>query len=284
MFALFVQVLKCLSARPDLVPIVYWGRSSFRYWSDRGWNGAYNGWEYYFEPVSEHSLPELLRVTPERLALMTDRKLARYIETSDRLDASRFVLAHKYRNDNDLLSRDGVRNFRQIYGQVISERIRVKEDVLADVNDFWHQHLEGERVIGIHYRSTDKPAELAERHGPTETAGIDDYLDRALTLDGARDARFFLATEDELALERARERLGDRLVSIEATRSRDGVAPHFAVGGPRVGQEALVDCLLLSRCHHLVHGISNLSHAALLFSPRLEHSDMTRIRIPTRSQ
>jgi hypothetical protein len=281
LFGLFVQVLKCLSASPELTSVVYWGRNSFCYWSDQGWHGALNGWEYYFEPVSEHSLTDLLRLKPERLALMTDRKLARYIESSDRLDASRFVLMHKHRNDNDLLNQDGVRNFRQIYGQVISERIRVKQHVLAEVNGFWHQHLEGERVIGIHYRSTDKPAELAERSDPTPSVSIDDYLDRALALDGAHDARFFLATEDELALERARQRLGNRLVSTQATRSRDSIPPHLAVGGPRVGQEALVDCLLLARCHHLVHGVSNLSHAALLFSPEMTHSDMTRIKPPS---
>jgi hypothetical protein len=183
--------------------------------------------------------------------------------------------AYGWRLNEALRAAPQARSVGGLFGRVVAERIRVKDHVLAEVNQFWDRHLAGERVIGLHYRSTDKPAGLAKRNRPM-LPGIEEYLDRALAAPGSADAKFFLATEDELAVERARERLGNRLVSIDATRSRNDVPPHFAVGGPRVGQEALVDCLLLSRCDYLVHGKSNLSGAAMLFNPRLAHIDVSR--------
>jgi hypothetical protein len=277
LFSLIVHVLRCLVTTPEMIPIVYYGKGAYRYWSDEGWNGSLNGWEYYFHPVSDYALDELLHVKPQCLARMSSRDIQRRLGTSSFIVTQRWrKFPYRWRHNRALLTEHNAGNFRELYGRLLAERIRVKDHVLSEVNEFWHRHLAGDRVIAIHYRSTDKPAELARRNKSIPLLSIDDHLDRALAVPGAADAKFFLATEDEVALELARERLGHRLVSIDATRSRDEVAPHFSVGGPRVGQEALVDCLLLSRCDYLVHGRSNLSGAAMLFNPRLEHADVSR--------
>lgn len=41
-----------------------------------------------------------------------------------------------------------------------------------------------------------------------------------------------------------------------------------------MGEDVLVETMLLSRCNHFVHTISNVSTAALFFNPDLEHTMM----------
>jgi hypothetical protein len=65
---------------------------------------------------------------------------------------------------------------------------------------------------------------------------------------------------------------GERVLYTKAQRSADGQPVHFGSLGS--AEEVLVDVILLSRTHHLVHGVSNVSAAALVFNRSLPHTDL----------
>lgn len=273
-FSVFLKVLGCLDHYPDRAPIAYFNKASFMYWSDAGWNGSTNGWEYYFEPLSEFGLLDVLSYTPHDLASMDTQALAAVV--GDNV----LVTDHYYSAKVGFAGRAQQRHRGELH-QLYTERIRVKAPIREKVERFVGEHFGAGRVVGIHYRGTDKFGEISALLGrkPRSSAAIgqidvDGYIDAALAAAGTGETRFFLATEDELALDRARDRLGGRLVYTPATRSRSEVAPHWDIGGPALGEEALIDCLLLARCDHLVHGLSNLSWAALIMNPSLPNTDL----------
>jgi Nodulation protein Z (NodZ) len=275
---LFAELMKVLAsldhfAAEESAPIVYFNRASFLYWSDSGWNGSVNGWEYYFEPLSPYRLEDVLGVAAEDLADMTriqiERLVADEVVINDRLLQGKFDMFGDVRPEH-----------RDHFAELCREHVRVRDEILTKVDAFAAENLQGRSVIGVHFRSTDKLLEVGSR---LEDAGwsadtlsdleLDGYIDEALRRAGD-EAAIFLATEDAVALDRARDRLGDRLIHTEATRTREPLPPFISSGGAALGEEALIDCLLLARCSHLVHGVSNLSWAARMFNPELPRTNV----------
>ena len=67
-------------------------------------------------------------------------------------------------------------------------------------------------------------------------------------------------------------RYGDRVLHTTARRSYDGRPTHVGYGrGP---EEVVFDAILLSRTNHLLHGVSNVSAAALAFNRALGHTQL----------
>jgi len=65
LFSLFLQVVGqiYLSRGHNIIPVVYFNDHSL-YWSAQGYNGARNVWEYYFEPISEFHITDLIDHDP----------------------------------------------------------------------------------------------------------------------------------------------------------------------------------------------------------------------------
>jgi hypothetical protein len=275
LFGEFMKVLASLDHLADdgRTPIVYFNQATFLYWSSSGWNGAYNGWEYYFEPLSDYRLPDVLGVDPDHLARLTrvniDHLVGDEILINDRLLQGHFDMFGDVRREH-----------RDRYVGLCRDHIRVRDEILEKVESFAGLHFDGRRVIGIHFRATDK---LMEIGGRLESAGwradalagldFDTYLDEALARAEDDDA-VFVATEDADALDHARDRLGDRVIASNAARTREPLPLFLTSGDAAHGEEALIDCLLLSRCDYLVHGVSNLSWAARMFNPDLAHINL----------
>ena len=82
--------------------------------------------------------------------------------------------------------------------------------------------------------------------------------------------QIFAATDESYFLEALQKAFPGRVIAYEATRSKDAVGVHFSREDPyRIGEEALLDALLLSRCNVLIRTSSNLSLWSTYFSPEL---------------
>jgi hypothetical protein len=142
------------------------------------------------------------------------------------------------------------------------------------VETFAARHLAGRAVLGVHARDAEHQDEIAGWHqlawAPPRLymRAIDPWLD------ARPDGVLLVATDTERLLAAFRRRYGARCVAYPARRSSPGRAPHEEFGGPVVGEEMLVEGLLLARTDLLVHGISNVSTVALCFAPRLPHVDV----------
>jgi len=288
LFATLIQVLGELHhcREQDLEPVVFFG-SNWPYWSPDGHRGARNGWEYYFEPVSRWSLADVLGVDAREL----ERRHI-FDFDPDRIVANQNP-AHVYAPPRrppipvpshvTLVNRwpafdAGVRSVhedrRPVFRALIDAYVRPRPEILARVEAFAARHLAGRPVVGVHARDAEHLDEIVGWHlmawAPPRLylRVVDDWLDR--NPDGA----VLAATDTTRLLDAFRRRYGDRCVAWPARRSSGGGAPHKEFGGPLVGEEMLIEGLLLARTGHLVHGISNVALAVLCLAPALSHVDV----------
>lgn len=131
----------------------------------------------------------------------------------------------------------------------------------------------GSRLIGVHYRGTDKKAE-APRIAYEDMLAI---VDREVL--ASADAQIFLATDETPFLEACRARYGARLLFLrDFARSMDGhaVHRHRPYDGFLLGRDALLNCMALSRCDIVIKTPSILSGWAKIMNPALETYLVTR--------
>lgn len=151
---------------------------------------------------------------------------------------------------------------------LINKFLVVKEDVVCEVDDFCHQQFGDRRVVGVHYRGTDKVRESPIVAYESVRRNIDHYLGLYPATD-----RIFVATDDANFLDHLRNAsLGRTIVCRDDSfRSRDGSSIHESsfTNKYEINRDAIVNCLILSRCEALLKTASILSGWSKLFNPRL---------------
>ena len=186
---------------------------------------------------------------------------------------------------------------RQLRADLVdSLPLRPRRRFVRAADEFWRAHFKpGERVLGVHLRGTDKQRFRLSPHAYAP-------LVRAF-LCAWPGAAIFLATDDNTQLEQAREHAHPRaqmraslarpLVQfrsiVERTRGTHGklvwreslrgnstlnVGVHaaqlsLASQAARLGEDVLVDTLLLSRTSFLLKGLSAVAEFATYFSEHL---------------
>lgn len=154
--------------------------------------------------------------------------------------------------------------------RLIEKYVAVRPEILRTIDDFQRRFFSGKRVLGVHYRGTDKALEAPRVAWERTEAVVRNCLaDRQLKFD-----RVFVASDEERFVEYMHSRFHDVEVCSHADRerSRDDSPVHGvrSKGNRYVkGEEALINCLLLSRCQFLVRTSSFLSAWAAVFNPEL---------------
>jgi hypothetical protein len=151
---------------------------------------------------------------------------------------------------------------------LINKYLVVREDVVSEVDDFCRRHFAERSVVGVHYRGTDKVRESPMVPYERVRRNIDRYLE----LYPATDC-VFVATDDANFLDHLQNSsLGPTLVyRDDSFRSRDGSSIHESSPTDKyaMNRDAIVNCLILSRCEALLKTASILSGWSKLFNPRL---------------
>jgi Nodulation protein Z (NodZ) len=197
-----------------------------------------NWWNYYFEPI------ELGKIDMNNLERYSGKQIN---------DMPIFALKVLPRKEANAL---------------INKYVKLKPQINAKVIDFARRHFSGHHIIGVHYRGTDKYKEIRRiSYGAAEE----------IILKAIREAeksrkkyKIFVATDEQKFLDYMKEKHASKIVHIEAIRSQDGSPVHFRDDEHyRIGEEAILDCLLLSRCSVLVRTASSLSAASEQFNPNI---------------
>jgi hypothetical protein len=274
------QILFC--ERNQCLPVINFGE-----WSEDGENAFYdeahgpNMWEYYFEPVADYGYADIQEwiqddkhpVQADDVVTLTHDDIW-YLHLFER----RSVFAYTY-GLYRLMSGNRPKWYarqRQRAHEVIQRWVRVKKDILDQVDQFYAEHMKGRAVLGVHLRGTDKgAAEGAEN--TRRKIGPDAYfpeVDRYLQKQP--DARVFVATDQVQYLEAMRERYPDRVVASDCLRSLDERAPFQMKdrSGYLKGAEVLIDALLLARSDFLLKSSSHVAEAALWFNPTIPCVDL----------
>lgn len=206
-----------------------------------------NLWEEFFEPLAFPWFPAETRATSD---------------FADHTMTNQAAYLHVYKLGG---------HRRQRYHELYRRHIRVRPDILARV-EAWHaSELGGRPAIGVHYRNQQHSCECPE---PIPDVSVFVRRTEAL-LRKEQGGKVFLATDVEEAVERFSRAFGDRVVvqrtATRAQRANDEQI-HHEHSAPSVGMgiEVLIDCLMLARCHTMLHVTSNVATAASYMNPQLK--------------
>ena len=266
-----------LAEKAGQVPVVYFNRHC-PYWSDAGYQGARNVWTYFFEPLSDVAVGDLFSADRARLESGTVDDFQALAQ------GSRVVVTDLYPDVVEYFSPLGVNFDRNFVHGLMKKFVRLKPALRAKVDDFHQAHFGSQRVLGVHYRGIEK-TQGAFKDGVVlrRTPGLKQAFLREMgrRIGAEPGLRVFVATDSVQFLEEAKDAFGEAVFCREARRlesNDEAVGLHFSAEarthGPMLAEEVLLDALLLARTDFLIHGVSNVSNAALFLNPRLRHLDI----------
>jgi len=294
LFSSFIRVLGHLHycKKNNFIPAVFFS-NNWVYWSHGGYNGSINGWEYYFSPVSDYSATEILNKDDAFLEKCNIFDFDNEQIVNSLKKANKHDLARRYdptRRDTIKLPPNvtivntwpkfhlGVKKCieenRVTAHELITEFVTIHPNVIEKVDDFYKRHFKGRKVVGVHMRGEEHSYEIEGWHN-LAFASEQYYMNEVdLYLKHNPSASIFIATDTETAFNRFKKRYGEQCLFYDAKRSPEGTSPHLVFGGAEVGEEMLIEALLLSRADFFIHGISNVAFGILSFNPYLLHIDV----------
>ncbi len=242
LFSAFLNVISNIAyaEKYQKVPIVYWDEKTL-YYEPSGYNGQTNVWEYYFEPVS------CGQYNPTDVDYMWRMWGSPILQIwADKSTDPSFI--------------------KNLKKTVIDRYIKIKPHILAKVQEFYDKHFAGKKTIGIHLRGTDKHIEQPLVSVQKIIAIANKYADK--------HTQFFIASDEQKLLDQARKLLEGKVIFYNSYRSKNDQPIHKRASGynkGKLGEEALIEVLLLAQCNLFIHTISNFSYAVLLFNPDIPH-------------
>lgn len=196
-----------------------------------------NWWNYYFEPIK-------INVDEKSIKIFHDDKHSGFSITA----------AHQMSVERG--------------NELIKKYVKVKPSIQKKIDQFLQANFKGHTIVGVHYRGTDKRIE----------APVVDYevIMKLVRADLEKDEaiKIFVATDEDKFLQAMCKNFPGKIISIDGIRSTNGYPVHYTSHGGtknyKKGEDALIDCILLSQCSKLYRTSSNLSAASERFNPSIK--------------
>jgi len=206
-----------------------------------------NAWEYYFKNFSDYAIDEIYQSQNV------------YI-TSNSFEETFF---------KDLNTEEITKFFR--------EHVRIKKNYFKFIKNFSDKNFKNKKILGIHFRGTSYKNSPGHPFPATKKQIINKINE--LQLYNNFD-KIFLVTEEENYKKFLISRLGEKILFIKSS-YRSNKDDAFKIYPRRrhrfkMGREALIETLLLSKCEYLIHITSNISSAAIAWQL---NKDQKRYRI-----
>jgi hypothetical protein len=292
LFSLVQQVIANTpwAVQEGRVPIAYFQQRTC-YWTPRGYRDRDTVWEYYFEPiVPTFPVASLSAGTRSIIAA----KPPSAFDVGYYADDRTFVSAH-FGDHPDLQGKalsipyqldDPDDSLRQTTSVIIRDYVRPRPYMRETADRFFRCHLNGRYVIGVHIRGTDAVSREEVRPHRQGSLRLWKYAEQIEgMLEREPDALIFVATDAQCSLDFIKTTFGERVIHYDCVRQLSGPAagkgptgwimPAYIAGdrdrAARNGEDAVVEYLLLSRCHSLIHNGSSLARTVLLTTPGMPH-------------
>ncbi len=156
---------------------------------------------------------------------------------------------------------------------LIQKYVRIKSHIQAEIDEFVRQHFESFYVIGVHHRGTDKNTEWPIVSYEKTYQTIKQVIKKSYPFPLRKKVKIFVATDDQKFIDYLENLFPKQLIYNNFTRSADGSPLHIGAvqhytSNYLKGKEAIIDCLLMSRCHILIRPQSScLSLVSTFFNP-----------------
>ncbi len=280
LFTNFLHTLHYLhkAERKSRIPIVYWFGGAYSTKKNRHRNiKGKNIWDYFFEPVSEYSAEKMFRKFPRnkygQIKSNDDKYqvVFRYRDQGESWEPKGIWDAEKY--PPDVCLNNPSREGRIFVHNIIKKHIRIRGFIQKRVDEFYNKEMKKHHVLGVHIRGCN---DLQPAQGHKIMTRYIKATSRYI--DNRSDVKIFVATDYAKSLTRMKKEFGDHIISDEnVKRSQDGNPLQYGSrpkklhrpGGPQVGEDVIVECLLLSKCNYMIRGFSNVPSCATYFNPDL---------------
>lgn len=150
----------------------------------------------------------------------------------------------------------------------INKYMSINQDILLEVDSFAKEHFEGKNTVGLHFRGTDKKQESFQ-------ISYDEVLEKLmLVLSSDRLLEtIFVSSDESKFIDFIKDHIKSHTIICRADsiRSTNELPFHNDDASSKfdMNKDAIINCLLLSRCNTLVKSVSLLSDWSKLFSPEL---------------
>ena len=226
----------------NFIPVIDMENFLTKYNSKQKFNNKYNSWEYYFSKVSKYNLKNVYK---SRNVIITDSKTRKLkcFDSFANLDTEHYKVFKKY--------------------------IRINKNILKKVEKFKNKYFKNNKVLGVHFRGTDM--KYQERHPfPPTLKQIKNVIDH--NLKKYKFNKIFLVTEEFENFNNLRSMYNDKIIFHNSFRSikTDIFDNNRKYHRPRIGEENLIDMLLLKDTSKIICSNSHLPDASLYFNKKLE--------------
>lgn len=176
------------------------------------------------------------------------------------------------------------RNTREQNYSLIKKYIKIKPHIQAKIDEFIQTYFQDDEfIIGVHYRGTNK-AEVPR----VDWSRYKKEIDKQIALLNGRRYKIFLATEEGPAYNYFQRMYPGKIIATKAQRSSKFDNPAYVDPNNQsryqCGEDAIIDCVLLSKADILIRAMSNLSICAGFFNPNIPEIVMNgRVQPPYRN-
>ncbi len=241
------------------------------YWSKEGWNGSTNPWNYYFEPLNPHTISEAEASENDVADIFMVGELDDNLENKFLIKS---VCTYEPLALWDILGTDLEQVHRTAVFEVIDDNVKIRKETSAKIENFYKEHfIQGQRVLAVHVRGTDKKMEY-----PHKALPISAYLNAIKSyLDSTKEkVSLYIASDNNEAIGEIISNFNkevEKVIVYPSVRmpkyfSKDPICLTSATG-PGHGEEVLIETKLLSRCNHIICTDSNVAAAAIYMNPEM---------------
>ncbi|MBT4870366.1 MAG: methyltransferase domain-containing protein [Candidatus Diapherotrites archaeon] len=286
LFSLLIEFSKFLyennkKQTPDIV-IPYWTKKTC-YWDPEEHNGERNVFDYYFQLKKTEHIEDYFPVLNDHVksAMELKRDLENnLIKNNDynikfiNIPEKRFGLSRVNPPDFD---------FRDFF--------TIKLHIIKKVEKFVEENFKGKKVMGVHFRGPGHNIEIKRQlinlgyncdsnsspEGEITAVPYKEYfrlINRFIRRNP--ESKLFVTSDDSTILNRIKLRYGDRVIEYPAFRTKGGEMHLLKkqnklpkVSGFKLGEDVLVEALLLAKCDVLIHQKSNVSNFIKLWNKEL---------------
>lgn len=147
---------------------------------------------------------------------------------------------------------------------LVKKYIHVQPHIQKKVCEFVETYFHGIYTIGVHYRGTDKHAEAPRVDYNVAITAVKNQIPFQ------RPYQIFVASDEKQFVEAMESEFPSQVIARNVYRSTGSEGVHFSGHPPyKLGEQALIDSLLLSKCDLLIRTSSNLSLWSTYFQPNI---------------
>ena len=256
-FANFTFVLDNLiiASERGLIPVVDMDNFKTLYNENELLFNTHNSWEYYFKKVSPYTLEDVYK---SRNIILSSTTYPEY------------KAIYYNREKNILPSKDQIKFLHDI----IKKQIVLQPHITKKFKKQLEKFNAYNKILGVHVRGTDMYTEGRHHPRPNEKIKDLDYIKEMMDahdIDG-----IMLCADEEKTIDLFKREFGDKVIVTDAMRAKEGDLTGIHRDTTReserekhrylLGEEVLLDMLLLSECDYLLCGPSNVAFAAMTFN------------------